>query len=802
MTILLLLFVQLAIASAVGAGIVGACRWLHRRSALCAQVVIAGLLLRAVVTLSLFWTSYLNLPFLRHLHSGDGFWTLAVDARIYYNSAFAAANYGFDLVARGSQSPAFVKSLALWMRVVGSSPVSGAYLNIALYVLLCVMVVAAFRPSGRWRTDLPCAVMLAAFSFSPVLVVYGSQPLKDVLFVFLIGTLCVAAREFLPPLTMGGDASRGSIARGLLVSAIFLAALYVVAGIRAYYAVITWTALAMVMFLFVWRQGFARLLRYVPACALLLAAGWWVYMSGADLDYVNPYGRFVPYRKVVNAAKAFVKPAPPDPKVPAPAPVPVPEAAPSMLTKIDGYRAGFVLTPGATNLKPKAKKSSPGLSAPPAGSPTPAAAAPAPPAQAHANGSEVEVSGPPGTPGAQVPTGGITGRVSALVVGLGLIFVPVSVLKALSIVDFSGGRGLLVVTDVDTLFMDATLVALMAFLVRRRSATRGLLPYLCFATILAAAAGILMAYIVTNYGTLFRLRLMAVAPLWLLPLALDVRRRDPAADPVAALAERTRASFGYEWTHFHRWQDSGEISFRDYFQTADLAALRGGRVLDAGCGMGRHARQMASHARHVVGVDFSQAIAQAAINTRGAGRVDCVQADLLRLPFADATFDYVYSLGVLHHLGNTETAVRSLVATVKPGGRLRVYLYWKRHGATGALLRLVNAVRPVTTRLPFWLLRWLCWMLSVVLWLAVILPYRLLASAGIRGMANWPLFVYTRYPFRILYNDQFDRFSAPLEKRYDPEEVAALLESAGLRNVRVESCFGWIAEGVKPVGQA
>jgi ubiquinone/menaquinone biosynthesis C-methylase UbiE len=70
---------------------------------------------------------------------------------------------------------------------------------------------------------------------------------------------------------------------------------------------------------------------------------------------------------------------------------------------------------------------------------------------------------------------------------------------------------------------------------------------------------------------------------------------------------------------------------------------------------------MAAHAQHVVAVDFSRAIEQVMINTRG-GAVDCVQADVLRLPFADGTFDYAYSLGVLHHLGNTETAVRSLVA--------------------------------------------------------------------------------------------------------------------------------------------
>jgi SAM-dependent methyltransferase len=790
MSLSLALCVQLVIASAVGAGLIAACRWLRRRSVLCARVVVAGLLLRAAVMLFLFWTSYLNLPILRQLHSGDGFWKLAIDAGVYYDSALKAAHYGLDTVAPGSQSPAFVKVLGLWMRAVGSSPISGAYLNLALYVLLCVMVVAAFRPTGKWRTDLPCAVMLATVSFSPVLVVYGSQPLKDTMFVFLIGVLCVAAYESLPPLTLTGGAPRSSIARALLLGTVFLAALYLIAGIRGYYAALAWSALALALFLFAWRRGFARFVRYASVSILFLAAAWLTYMAGADLDYINPYAT------VVAKAWAFVKPATTDTRETKVQPA-APDAAPSVLTKIDGYRAGFVLTPGATNIRIKPKKSVKRASAPAA----PQTSVEPSPLPADESESDSEMSGPPGTPGALVPTGGVKGRLSALAVGLGLIFVPVSVLKALSIVDFTGGRGLLAITDVDTLFMDATIVATIAFLVRRRPAVRGRLPYLCFAASLAAAAGLLMAYIVTNFGTLFRLRLMAAAPLWMLPLALGSRRSDPVEDAVGRLAERTRASFGYEWTYFHRWQDSAEISFRDCFETADLAALGDACVLDAGCGMGRHARQMAAHARRVIAVDFSQAIERAATNTRDVGNVACVQADLLRLPFPDGTFDYVYCLGVLHHLANTETAVRGLVATLKPGGRLRVYLYWKRHGGVGAVLWLVNVIRPVTTRLPFWLLRWLCWMLSVVLWLAIILPYRLLAAAGVAGMVNWPLFVYARYPFRILYNDQFDRFSAPLEKRYDPEEVSALLESAGLRDVRVDACFGWIAEGVKPAGQ-
>src|SRR5438094_43611 len=193
----LTLFVQLVIASAVGAGLLFACRWIGRRSRLCARLVVAGLLLRGVVMLFLFWISYLNLPILRPQHSGDGFWKLAVDATTYYGLALTAAHEGLDTVIRGGPSPTYVKALALWMRAVGSSPMSGAYLNLTLYVLLSMTIVAGFRPTGHRKTDLPCAVMLAAVSFSPVLVGYGSQPLKDTMFVFLIGLVCVVACESL-----------------------------------------------------------------------------------------------------------------------------------------------------------------------------------------------------------------------------------------------------------------------------------------------------------------------------------------------------------------------------------------------------------------------------------------------------------------------------------------------------------------------------------------------------------------------------------------------------------------------------
>jgi SAM-dependent methyltransferase len=270
------------------------------------------------------------------------------------------------------------------------------------------------------------------------------------------------------------------------------------------------------------------------------------------------------------------------------------------------------------------------------------------------------------------------------------------------------------------------------------------------------------------------------------------------ATPAGEIAKRTQASFGYEWSEFNDWQPSGATNFQQYFSDFDLSWLGGRTVLDAGCGIGRHARHIAQYAGRVVAMDFSQAIDYAARNTADLSNVTCIQGDITRPPVADEAFDLVYSLGVLHHIANAESAARRLLAKVKPGGRLRIYLYWKRHGLSAIALRAVDRMRQVTTRMPFPVLKAFCWILSVKLWLGVVLPYRALSACAIRWHEKWPLAVYARYPFGVIYNDQFDRFSAPIEQRWSEDEVRRLMARLGLCDVRVVPSFGWIAEGTKP----
>ena len=108
----------------------------------------------------------------------------------------------------------------------------------------------------------------------------------------------------------------------------------------------------------------------------------------------------------------------------------------------------------------------------------------------------------------------------AFLVGAAALFVPISLLEALSVVELSGGRGLLVLTDIDTLFFDLMLLLIVLVLYIRWPTARLRLSYAVFACSLGVLTITLMAFVVTNYGTLFRLRLMAAVPIWMLALAL------------------------------------------------------------------------------------------------------------------------------------------------------------------------------------------------------------------------------------------------------------------------------------------
>lgn len=103
----------------------------------------------------------------------------------------------------------------------------------------------------------------------------------------------------------------------------------------------------------------------------------------------------------------------------------------------------------------------------------------------------------------------------------------------------------------------------------------------------------------------------------------------------------------------------------------------GARLLEIGCGMGTDLLQFARGGAQVTGVDLtarSIEISRQHFSVYGVGG-DFAITDGETLPFADASFDVVYSNGVLHHTPDTAGAVREVHRVLRPGGQARVMLY-------------------------------------------------------------------------------------------------------------------------------
>jgi SAM-dependent methyltransferase len=290
-------------------------------------------------------------------------------------------------------------------------------------------------------------------------------------------------------------------------------------------------------------------------------------------------------------------------------------------------------------------------------------------------------------------------------------------------------------------------------------------------------------------------------PRMLLPEMREAMEKKEEASEVAGRQAATAESFGFEWSHFSEMRKEWEQNFLDYMYPREPGFFRGKRVLDAGCGNGRHAYYAARYGAEVWAVDLGTAVEVARRNNAENGSVYVIQSDLYDLPFAAESFDFIYSNGVLHHLPDPEKAFQNLLGYLKPGGEIQIFLYWQPEGqpVKSALLAAVTAMRMLTTRLPHRVVYALSYPAAWAAFALFVWPYRVLRRIpGFTHLAErMPMKQYTLYPLRVCVNDQFDRFSAPIENRYTRAEVESWFERAGLEDINVRPNFGWNGTGKK-----
>jgi 2-polyprenyl-3-methyl-5-hydroxy-6-metoxy-1,4-benzoquinol methylase len=298
-----------------------------------------------------------------------------------------------------------------------------------------------------------------------------------------------------------------------------------------------------------------------------------------------------------------------------------------------------------------------------------------------------------------------------------------------------------------------------------------------------------------------RFQIIDGIPRMLLSPLREALLANEAVKGIDARQVETALSFGFEWTRFPEMYAEWTQSFLNYMEPHGPEFFKGKKVLDAGCGNGRFAHSAAKYGAEVWAIDLGPAVEVARRNLSGFEDAQVVQADLHQPPFALETFDFIYSLGVLHHLPDPESAFHGLLPFLKPGGEIQIYLYWKPENqpVKRALLAVVVAARQITTRLPHGAVYALAFPAALAAFVFFVWPYQLLKKIpGLRRFAEkMPMKQYAHFPFRVCVNDQLDRFSAPIENRYTRSETESWLRRAGLEDCQVRPSYGWVATGRK-----
>jgi SAM-dependent methyltransferase len=266
---------------------------------------------------------------------------------------------------------------------------------------------------------------------------------------------------------------------------------------------------------------------------------------------------------------------------------------------------------------------------------------------------------------------------------------------------------------------------------------------------------------------------------------------------MSKLQERTIADFGEQWTRYpgaEGFFGSVEL-FDDIFQPLLSARdVAGKRVAEIGAGIGRFVNILArAGASHVVALEPSDAMAVLRENTAPfRDRITYIHATGDRLP-PSGDLEYIFIIGVLHHIPDPDPVVQASFHALRPGGKLAVWLYGRE--GNSLYLLLVRLLWLFTRPLPHRALEWFVAMLYPLFWSYMMLCRWLpLPLAAYMRRVMLPL---TPVKRRVVIYDQLNPAYA---KYYTRVEAHDILARHRFRDIRLHHRHGysWTVVGTRP----
>lgn len=270
------------------------------------------------------------------------------------------------------------------------------------------------------------------------------------------------------------------------------------------------------------------------------------------------------------------------------------------------------------------------------------------------------------------------------------------------------------------------------------------------------------------------------------------------------LDQKTVDSFGDEWSRFDQ-TGMGDIeaqkAFDEYFAVFPWSELPpDAEGFDMGCGSGRWAKFVAPRVWRLNCVDPSVAINVAKARLTEYDNIEYHHASLDSSKLLLGSQDFGYSLGVLHHVPDTKSAIRCCVDLLKPGAPLLLYLYYSfenRPSWFRALWKLSDFGRRIIFRFPPRLKAIITDLIAAVVYWPIARFCGLLECIRI-SVESIPLSYYRKHSFYTMRTDARDRFGTPLEKRFTRKQIELMMQEAGLVDIRFSDAAPyWCVVGKK-----
>lgn len=240
--------------------------------------------------------------------------------------------------------------------------------------------------------------------------------------------------------------------------------------------------------------------------------------------------------------------------------------------------------------------------------------------------------------------------------------------------------------------------------------------------------------------------------------------------------KKTADAFATSWNNLPKGSVYTKDQFIDWMSPITVSNIEGRRVLELGCGNGSLMVHMINwKSAYLEGVDLGDSVLSAEKNLVNFKNWKITKQDLT--DYRSNGFDFVYCIGVLHHLKDPQLGFESVIKNTKSGGKFHVWVY-AREG-NGIIVYIVDPIRKVVSHMPWWFTKYL-------VATPLVIPYYLYAKTlyilkNNSLVKNLPLYEYSlwisRREFGFFRHVAFDQLVTPQTAYIKKETIEKWLKS-------------------------